>query len=657
MTSDQQGKPRQASNGGDWRRARRNGLIAIVALFALTVLLTPFTGPQPQELSYTAFKQAVRDGRVARVTFERDRIRGHFSDAAPLPDADADEKAPTRTEGAPQDHSAPAGRFFTTMPQVQDAQLLPLLEEHGVEVAAEPAEPGIWARLLTGLLPWVLILGGFLYLSHRMQKRMMGDDGEGGGGIFGFAKSKAKRFRAEESSVSLDQVAGLQNAKADLGEIIDHLAHPERFRAVGATMPKGVLLVGPPGTGKTLLARAVAGEAGVPFFSISGSEFVEMFVGVGASRVRDMFEAAKKEAPCVIFIDEIDAVGRSRGAGLGGGHDEREQTLNQILSEMDGFTPSEDIVVLAATNRPDVLDKALLRPGRFDRKVYLELPDREARSAILKLHARRIRLAEDADLDLIAARTVGFSGADLENLINEAALLAGRERKDEVAMEELAAARDKLVLGAERDQGIGDEERRLVAFHECGHALMAWLLPAADPLDKVTIIPRGRALGATEQLPDEERRTYKEAYLRDRIGVMLGGRIAEQVIFDEVTTGAEADLSQATDLARRMVCRWGMSERIGPVSWKAGDDSTVFLGREMAQAPDHSDATGRLIDEEIKGLIGDIERQGRKLMNDNRARLERLAEALLEAETLGRERIAEILDTPPARMRRVGTDG
>ncbi|MBK1731855.1 ATP-dependent zinc metalloprotease FtsH [Thiococcus pfennigii] len=657
MSNEQYAKDPRPPEDGNGNRRRRDLLIAAAALVVFSVFLMPFLRPGHAELSYTAFKQAVRDGRVNRVVFEGDQIRGHILDARPVQQEPAVGGGAPRTEGAPDDQTGPAGEPFTsTMPQIEDRELLALLEKKGVEIAAEPAQSGIWGQLLVGILPWVLLLGAFFYLSYRMQRRMMGGDGGDGGGIFGFAKSKAKRFRAEESEIGLDEVAGLQNAKADLREIIDHLSDPQRFRALGATMPKGLLLVGPPGTGKTLLARAVAGQAGVPFFSISGSEFVEMFVGVGASRVRDMFEAAKKEAPCVIFIDEIDAVGRSRGAGLGGGHDEREQTLNQILSEMDGFTPNEDVVVLAATNRPDVLDKALLRPGRFDRKVYLELPDRDARLAILKLHGRRISLAEDADLGLIAARTVGFSGADLENLVNEAALLAGRARKEEVDMEDLAAARDKLVLGAERDQDIGEEERRLVAYHESGHALMAWLLPNADPLDKVTIIPRGRALGATEQLPDEDRRTYKQRYLKDRIGVMLGGRIAEQLIFDEVTTGAEADLSQATELARRMVCRWGMSERIGPVSWK-DDDSPVFLGREMGQGPNYSDATGQLIDDEIKGLIEDIEQKARKLMSNNRSHLERLAEALVESETLGRERIGELLEGPPAKMRRVGAGG
>jgi cell division protease FtsH len=451
-------------------------------------------------------------------------------------------------------------------------------------------------------------------------------------------------------------VAGLADAKGDLKEIIDNLSHPERYRTIGAKTPRGVLLVGPPGTGKTLLARAVAGEAGVPFYSISGSEFVEMFVGVGAARVRDMFESAKKEAPCVVFIDEIDAVGRSRGAGVGGGHDEREQTLNQILSEMDGFTPHQNVVVLAATNRPDVLDPALLRPGRFDRKVFLELPDREAREAILEVHTRSVPLSDGVDLAKIAARTVGFSGADLENLVNEAALLAGRERKEAVNMDMLERARDKLVLGAERERGLGEEERRLVAYHESGHALMAWLLPEADPLEKVTIIPRGRALGATEQLPEEERANLKRSYLLDRIGVMLGGRVAEQVVFDDLTSGAQSDLEQATRLVRSMVCRWGMSPALGPVVFKRGDEH-VFLGREIAEQRDFSDATAKLIDDEVKRLLEAAEERDRELMVKHREDLTRLAEALLEEETIGRPRIEELLRAGEVEPARTGTGG
>ena len=628
-------------NGPPWLKYVLGGL----AILMLAGVLEQFVAPPPIELSYTAFKQAVRDDRVAQVTFTGDRIGGRFrpGQAPETKPEDADtallEPAAERSPDASGRLPGRGAAFTTVKPQVNDPKLLELLERHDVEVTAAPTGEGGFGGALIGIVPWLLLLAGFFYISYRMQQRLMGGQS---GGPFGFAKSGAKRFRTEDVKVRLADVAGLANAKADLAEIIGHLAEPERFHALGAKIPRGVLLVGPPGTGKTLLARAVAGEAGVPFFSISGSEFVEMFVGVGAARVRDLFDSAKKAAPCVIFIDEIDAVGRSRGAGLGGGHDEREQTLNQILSEMDGFEPHEDVVVLAATNRPDVLDAALLRPGRFDRKLYLELPDRKARRAILGIHAKQIPLADDVDLDLVAARTIGFSGADLANLVNEAALLAGRRNQPTVDMGMVAEARDKIVLGAEREQAIGDDERRLIAVHESGHALMAWLLPNADPLDKVTIIPRGQALGVTEQIPEEERHTYTQGYLRDRLGVMLGGRIAEQLVFGEVTTGAENDLEQATSLARRMVSRWGMSEAIGPVAFPRGHEH-VFLGRELAQAPEFSDTTALRIDEEIKALIVAVEDNARTLMREHRSALDRLAERLLEAETLDRAQIDKLL--------------
>jgi cell division protease FtsH len=462
--------------------------------------------------------------------------------------------------------------------------------------------------------------------------------------LFDFGKSRAKRFRQQDSDLSFDNVAGLENAKRDLYEIVGYLKDPQHYRKLGAKIPKGILLMGPPGTGKTLLAKAMAGEANVPFFSISGSEFIEMFVGVGASRVRDMFESARKEAPSIIFIDEIDSVGRARGTGLGGGHDEREQTLNQILGEMDGFDPHEAVVVLAATNRPDVLDAALLRPGRFDRKITLDLPDKKARRAILNIHAADVPLADDVDLDRIAALTVGFSGADLENLVNEAALLCGRENLETVDMESLLNARDKVVLGSKRELIIGDEEKNLVAHHEAGHALVASLLPTADPLDKVTIIPRGRSLGATEQIPEEEHYNLRQSYVHDRIAVMLGGRVAEQLVFGEVSSGAEEDLKQATRLARHMVTHWGMSEKIGPVAFRRGEEH-IFLGREMTQQRDFSEHTAQIIDDEISNLLKDIERDITALLEQHRAQLESLASALLEKETLEAEEIQAILDT------------
>jgi len=632
-------------------------VVAILVIAAVATVLQLVAAPETARLSYSDFKQAVREDRVARVTFEADRIQGRFvagGESAAGSGSSGGASDGTATEGATA--AAPGGespdlggRFTTTKPQVDDPGLLDLLEQHDLQVAAEPAESGIWGRVLISLLPWVLILGLFLYVSSRMQKRMLGAGGQNGG-IFGFGKSRAKRIQAQETHVGLDDVAGLENAKADLREIIEHLADPERFRRLGAKLPKGVLLVGPPGTGKTLLARAVAGEAGVPFFSISGSEFVEMFVGVGASRVRDLFDSAKQAAPCVVFIDEIDAVGRARGAGLGGGNDEREQTLNQILGEMDGFEPHENVVVLAATNRPDVLDSALLRPGRFDRKVHLELPDRGARRAILDIHVKEIPLAEDADLDRVAERTTGFSGADLANLVNEAALLTGRNHRDRVDREMLAQARDKIVLGAERDEVLGDDERRLIAVHESGHALLAWLLPHADPLDKVTIIPRGQALGVTEQIPREDRHTYRQSYLRDRIAVMLGGRVAEQLVFGEVTTGSEADLEQATKLARRMVSQWGMSQAIGPVALPRGHEH-VFLGREMADSPSFSDDTARRIDAEIGALVLAIEAEAIDLVRKHRDALERLAGRLLDVEILYRDQIGEVLSEGAPELR------
>jgi cell division protease FtsH len=493
--------------------------------------------------------------------------------------------------------------------------------------------------MLAGLLPWLLLLGIFYYGSSRLRK-MNG----GGMGPFGFGKSKAKRFDRSESRATFNDVAGLDQAKRDLEQIIAYLKDPGHYKQLGAKIPRGVLLMGPPGTGKTLLARASAGEAGVPFFSISGSEFIEMFVGVGASRVRDMFESAKKEAPAIIFIDEIDSVGRARGTGLGGGHDEREQTLNQILGEMDGFTPHEAVVVMAATNRPDVLDPALLRPGRFDRKIALDLPEKDARRDILRIHARGVPVAADVDFGRIAALTVGFSAADLENLVNEAALAAGSRGQKQVDMEDFLQARDKVVLGAERRIVLQGEEKRIIAYHEAGHALAASLLPHADPPEKVTIVPRGRALGATEQLPQEERHNLQESYLRDRLGVALAGRAAESIVFNETSSGAEQDLKQATTIARRMMTQWGMSPTLGPVAFRHGEEQ-VFLGREIGQPRDFSESTARIIDEELRKLLRSVAEQVESLLEAHRPVLDRLANRLLDAETIEREEQCRILES------------
>ena len=471
------------------------------------------------ELPYSQFKAEVTKGYVQRIDITGQQIRGQYRKGSQPVQKTQSSKPQTR-------------QFRTTRPPFEDPDLMPLLEENGVTVKATSTRAEWWQRILIQVLPWVLILGALFYLSLRMQQRMASS---GGGGPFGFGRSQAKKFREEKPQARLDDVAGSENAKRDVEEIIQFLRKPEHYHRLGAKLPRGVLLTGPPGTGKTLLARAVAGEAEVPFYSISGSEFIEMFVGVGAARVRDMFKDAKAESPSIIFIDEIDAIGRARGAGLGGGHDEREQTLNQILSEMDGFSERETVVVLAATNRPDVLDQALLRPGRFDRKVTMDLPTRSARGDILKVHLRDVPLADDVDVERLAERTMGFSGADLANLVNEAALAAGRRDRQDVDAKCFAIARDKIVLGERREDILTDEERRLVAYHESGHALMAYLLPHADPLDRVTVIPHGRALGATEQMPKEERYNMNESYLRDRIGVMLGGRAAERLIFGETS--------------------------------------------------------------------------------------------------------------------------
>ncbi|MBN2366286.1 MAG: ATP-dependent metallopeptidase FtsH/Yme1/Tma family protein [Calditrichaeota bacterium] len=578
-------------------------------------------------VSYTTFKSQVQDSNVASIVIEGQEIKGEFRDAYILP---------TDTSENPESYQ----KFVTIKPQIEDPELLKILEAQNVEIEAREEGEGWWQYALILLLPWVIILGLFWYSRRKMQSGMKGMMGQGG--IFGVGKSKARRHRQSKSDVTFKDVAGLENAKRDLREIIDFLKEPEKFTKLGADIPKGVLLMGPPGTGKTLLAKATAGEAEVPFYSISGSEFIEMFVGVGASRVRDMFSNAKKESPAIIFIDEIDSVGRARGTGLGGGHDEREQTLNQILNEMDGFESQESVVVLAATNRPDVLDPALTRPGRFDRQITLELPQKKARESILKIHTREVPLHKDVDLENLAARTVGFSGAELENLVNEAALLAGRKERKEVHADDFDSARDKILLGAEREEKIEEDEKKLIAYHEAGHALMANLLPDTDPLQKVTIIPRGRTLGATEQVPETDRHNYQKNYLLNRIAVTLGGRVAEKIVFDDYSNGAANDLKQVTQLARKMICHWGMSEKLGPVYYKQGEEH-LFLGREMAQQKDFSEYSAKIIDEEIQRIIAEMEEKSMKTLKANREKLDALAEALMEHETLEREDLEKLL--------------
>ncbi len=610
--SGQQNEPPQ------WSRVLQFLMLGFVIFYAIQ-LVSQSGSP---EITYNEFKDRITAGDVAEVTIEGHQVTGMMKSAG--------------------DSEGPMGQqmFRTHIPEVGDAGIVDLLEQNGVTITARESGPDILSRLLVSFLPWLIILGLIIFFWQRMQGQM---GGQQAGGLFNMGKSKARRFRVDEPRKTFDDIAGADSAKKDLAEIVDYLKNPLFYQRLGAKLPRGLLMVGAPGTGKTLMARAVAGEANVPFFSISGSEFIEMFVGVGASRVRNMFEEARKESPAIIFIDELDAIGRSRGAGVGGGHDEREQTLNQILSEMDGFSAHEAVVVIAATNRPDVLDPALLRPGRFDRKVTLDRPHKRARELILDIHTRTMPLNDDVDLSAVARRTVGFAGADLENLANEAALFAGRDDSKVVRMRHFDQARDKVLMGAEREQSLSDEEKRVIAFHESGHALTALLFPKADPLEKVTIIPRGRALGLTEQAPDEERLNMTASYARDRIAVMLGGRASERLIFSEVSSGAENDIEQATKLARRMVSRWGMSEVIGPMSVSSSQEE-VFLGHEISRERDFSEATAEKVDDEVRKLITDIEQDVNKRLEENRDQLERLANTLLEEETLETSEIDSLLD-------------
>ncbi len=515
-------------------------------------------------------------------------------------------------------------------------EMVKVLREKNVQIEARPADDSPW--YITFLVTWgpfVLFLGLWFFLMRQMQI--------GGNKALSFGKSRARMLTEERKKVTFSDVAGIDEAKEEVLEIIEFLKDPRKFQKLGGRIPKGVLIVGPPGTGKTLLAKAIAGEAGVPFFSISGSDFVEMFVGVGASRVRDLFEQGKKHAPCIIFIDEIDAVGRLRGAGLGGGHDEREQTLNQLLVEMDGFDTTEGVILIAATNRPDVLDPALLRPGRFDRQIVVNRPDLRGRSEILKVHTKKVPVAADVELEKIARGTPGFSGADLENLVNEAALWAARQNKKEVELVDFEMAKDKVLMGAERKSMIlSDEEKRITAYHEAGHALMAKLLPGTDPVHKVTIIPRGRALGVTMQLPTDDRHNYSKEFLYNTLAILMGGRVAEELVLHNITTGAGNDLERATDLARKMVCEWGMSEKLGPLTFGRKEEE-IFLGREIATKRDFSEQIALEIDHEIKRLVTENYECAKRLLTEHMPSLRALAEALLEKEVLDAPDIDQIL--------------
>ncbi|MGB7910980.1 MAG: ATP-dependent zinc metalloprotease FtsH [Desulfobaccales bacterium] len=558
-------------------------------------------------INYTKFVEMVQADRVSKVTLKGNEISGEYSD----------------------------GKSFKSYAP-DDPALVKLLESKKVEITAVNKDDSSWyGTLLASWLPMIVLVGIWIFFMRQMQA--------GGGKAMSFGKSRARLMTENTVKITFNDVAGIEEAKDEVSEIIDFLKDPKKFTRLGGRIPKGVLLVGAPGTGKTLLARAIAGEAAVPFFSISGSDFVEMFVGVGAARVRDLFIQAKKSAPCIIFIDEIDAVGRHRGAGLGGGHDEREQTLNQLLVEMDGFEANEGVILIAATNRPDVLDPALLRPGRFDRQVVVPVPDLKGREAILKVHTRRTPLSDSVDLSILARGTPGFSGADLENLANEAALFAARRGNESVAMEDFEQAKDKVLMGAERRSLIlSERERRNTAYHEAGHTLVARLSPGADPIHKVTIIPRGQALGLTQQLPLDERHTYSKDFLVTALTVLLGGRAAEELVFQQFTTGAGNDLERATDLARKMVCNWGMSDELGPVTFGKKEEH-IFLGREFAQSKDFSEETARLIDAAIKNLILKASGQAVSLLSKHRAQLEILAQGLLEKETLDSREIDRIL--------------
>jgi cell division protease FtsH len=601
--------------------------IALIIWMIFNYFFNSFSGKNRMDLTYTGFKHLVKVDSIEQVTFTGNSIKGKFS------------KAYLVLSNSKKD-TARYDFFKTYKPPIDDPKLLNLLESRNVTVSAVEDNNSWWRVILISFLPFLLIIGFFVYMGSRIKGNM---PGQMGGGIFGIGKSKAKKYRKTEEKTTFDDVAGLENAKKDLQEIVQYLKEPERFSALGAQIPKGILMMGAPGTGKTLLARATAGEANVSFFNISGSEFIEMFVGVGASRVRDMFETAKREAPSIIFIDEIDSIGRARGTGVGGGHDEREQTLNQILSEMDGFEPQQSVVVIAATNRPDVLDSALTRPGRFDRQIVMEMPHKAARREILKIHMRHVPVARDVNLDELAAGTVGFSGADLKNLVNEASLLAGRDKSQTVKSKHFELARDKILLGAEREEKIDDDEKKIIAVHEAGHALIAKLLPETDPLHKVTIIPRGRSLGVTEQQPETEQHNYNLKYLLSRVTVMLGGRSAEKVVLDQVSSGASSDLKQATSIVEKMVCQWGMSEKLGPVYFKRGEEH-LFLGKEMAEAKNFSESTAEIIDEEIRRIIHEREKDAISIIEKNRKKLDAISDALLEHETLDNATVDKLLE-------------
>jgi cell division protease FtsH len=608
----------------NWGNLSKNlALWLLVGLLALALFQMMSRQRSPtQEFSYTEFSRQLDQGNVARVeVYDGKRLEGDF-------------RNPVSQDGRS------AKSFQVLLPVANSEAFIKRLEDAGVPILAKEPKGGITAIIIAAL-PWIVILGLWFFLLRQLQA--------GGSRAFAFGKSKAKLLAGDTPKITFADVAGADEAKVELQEIIEFLKDPQKFTRLGGRLPKGALLVGPPGTGKTLLAKAVAGEAGRPFFSMSGSDFVEMFVGVGASRVRDLFEQGKSHAPCIIFIDEIDAVGRHRGAGLGGGHDEREQTLNQLLVEMDGFESNDGVILVAATNRPDVLDPALLRPGRFDRQIVVDAPDVRGREGILRVHTRKIPLASDVRLDTIARGTPGMAGADLANLVNEAAVLAARRNKTLVDMHDFEDAKDKVMLGVERRSLVlTEDERKLTAYHEAGHAIVALKIPGSDPVHKVTIVPRGRALGLTASLPEVDRHNYSKDWLIGSLAMFFGGRVAEEIIFgaDKVTTGAGNDIERATGLARRMVTQFGMSELIGPLA--VGDkEQEIFLGREFAQRREISERTAQMVDDEVKRLIDEAYARATIILSENRELLDRIAATLLERETIDREDLDRLLKNLP----------
>ena len=612
------------NNEFQWKRAGKTSLIWVMILMVAILLSGLLTSnEQSVEIQYFQYREFLETRQISSADIIEDVFYGEFS--IPLS---------IQTEVTVLEN---VSKFHVILPFI-DKDVMSEWDTYGVNYSFK-AKTIDWTSYFLNMLPWILLIGIWIFFIRRMQ------GGGGMGGIFNFGKSRAKIWTSDMPKITFDDVAGCVEAKEELKEIIDFLKKPKRFQKLGAKIPKGALLIGAPGTGKTLLARAVAGEADVPFFSLSGAEFVEMFVGVGASRVRDLFEQGKKSTPCIVFIDELDAVGRQRGAGLGGGHDEREQTLNQLLVEMDGFDSNEMVIVLAATNRPDVLDPALLRPGRFDRQIVVDIPDIKGRLGILKVHTKKIILNKrKVKLEEVARGTPGLVGADLANLVNEAALMAARKRKKSVDMDDFEEAKDKVMMGIQRKSVIlSDEEKKVTAYHESGHTLVATKTPGADPIHKVTIIPRGQALGLTSQIPIDEKHNYSRDYIEGRLAILLGGRAAEQLIFNELTTGAGDDIEKATTIARKMVCEWGMSDIIGPMTFGKKNEE-IFLGREIQSHRDFSESTARLIDEEIVRFIRKAQRTAAKLLKDNIEILHVMAEGLLKYETLNSKDINRILE-------------